>query len=76
MLFGGKTDGDKTRLKLIRRKVTRLVKLAKRSYLAKFLNPSLPPDENVLSMDQSLVAIILKRIPIFVCIHKILLSFG
>jgi Reverse transcriptase (RNA-dependent DNA polymerase) len=37
-----KTDGDKARLKLIRRKVTRLVRNAKRSYMAKFLNPSLP----------------------------------
>jgi Reverse transcriptase (RNA-dependent DNA polymerase) len=37
-----KTDEDKARLKLIRRTVTRLVKNAKRSYMAKFLNPSLP----------------------------------
>jgi Reverse transcriptase (RNA-dependent DNA polymerase) len=37
-----KTDEDKARLKQIRRKVTRLVKNAKRSYMAKFLNPSLP----------------------------------
>jgi Reverse transcriptase (RNA-dependent DNA polymerase) len=37
-----RTDEDKARLKLIRRAVTRLVKNAKRSYMAKFLNPSLP----------------------------------
>jgi Reverse transcriptase (RNA-dependent DNA polymerase) len=37
-----KTDSDKARLKLIRRKVTRLVRGAKISYMAKFLNPSLP----------------------------------
>jgi hypothetical protein len=37
-----RTDEYKTRLKLIRRLVTRLVKNAKRSYMAKFLNPSLP----------------------------------
>jgi retron-type reverse transcriptase len=41
-----RTDEDKTRLKLMRRTVTRLVKNAKRSYMAKFLNPSLP--SNVL----------------------------
>jgi hypothetical protein len=37
-----RTDEDKTRLNLMRRTVTRLVKNAKRSYMAKFLNPSLP----------------------------------
>jgi hypothetical protein len=37
-----KTDKDKARLKEIRRVVTRLIKIAKRSYMAKFLNPSLP----------------------------------
>jgi Reverse transcriptase (RNA-dependent DNA polymerase) len=37
-----KTDLDKARLKQIRRTVTRLVRTAKRSYMAKFLNPSLP----------------------------------
>jgi hypothetical protein len=37
-----KTDGDKTRLKLIRRQVTWLVRKAKRSLMAKFLNLSLP----------------------------------
>jgi hypothetical protein len=37
-----KTDEYKSRLKLMRRKVTRLIKNAKRSYMAKFLNPSLP----------------------------------
>lgn len=37
-----KTNEDKIRLKQIRRTVTRLVKTAKRSYMAKFLNPSLP----------------------------------
>jgi Reverse transcriptase (RNA-dependent DNA polymerase) len=37
-----KTDEDKTRLKLIRRRVTQLIKAAKRSYMARFLNPSLP----------------------------------
>jgi hypothetical protein len=37
-----KTDEDKARLKQIRRTVNRLVRNAKRSYMAKFLNPSLP----------------------------------
>jgi hypothetical protein len=37
-----KTDGDRARLKLVRRKATRLVGNAKRSYMAKLLNPSLP----------------------------------
>jgi hypothetical protein len=36
-----KTDNYKARLKLIRRKVSRLVRNAKRSYMAKLLNPSL-----------------------------------
>jgi hypothetical protein len=31
-----KTDGDKARLKLIRRRVTRLVRIAKISYITKF----------------------------------------
>jgi hypothetical protein len=35
-----KTNGDKARLKLVRRKVTRLVRNVKRSYMAKLLNPS------------------------------------
>jgi Reverse transcriptase (RNA-dependent DNA polymerase) len=39
-----RTNEDKTRLKLTRRMVTRLIKNAKRSYMAKFLNPSLPPE--------------------------------
>jgi hypothetical protein len=37
-----KNDEDKARLKEIRRTVTRLIKNAKRSYMTKFLNPSLP----------------------------------
>jgi hypothetical protein len=37
-----RTDEDKTRLKFQRRTVTHLIKTAKRSYMAKFLNPSLP----------------------------------
>jgi hypothetical protein len=37
-----KTDEDEALLKLMRRTVTRLIKNAKRSYMAKFLNPSLP----------------------------------
>jgi hypothetical protein len=35
-----KTDGDKARLKLVRRKVTRLVRNAKR-YMAKLLNQNM-----------------------------------
>jgi hypothetical protein len=37
-----KSDVDRARLRLVRRRVTRLVRNAKRSYMAKFLNPSLP----------------------------------
>jgi hypothetical protein len=37
-----RADGDKARLRLVRRKFTRLVRNAKRSYMTKLLNPLLP----------------------------------
>jgi hypothetical protein len=37
-----KSDGDRARPRLVRRRVTRLIRNAKRSYMATFLNLSLP----------------------------------